>query len=238
MAALVRIDADGLLEEHRPWLEGEVRHYLDEVVDPDYQGSTVWTSLGSMYLQLLHSIEPERARPEIDRYVSWIERDGTFWEVIDDETGLRYSSTFLTRSDESMLWSAIFLTPRTLPSAVHDASNRIAPAAWSVTSHSSDLTRPSTLGSMPPTTRSTTDTVRACLAAAWVLLDGEGDPHAHHVVRFVLLLVVDVAQQELMRPGPPHASHATTMPLARAVHLSLVRGETHEPPDRLRGERS
>ena len=34
MAALVRIDADGLLEEHRPWLEGEVRHYLDEVVDP------------------------------------------------------------------------------------------------------------------------------------------------------------------------------------------------------------
>ena len=246
MAALVRIDADGLLDEHRPWLEDEVRHYLDEVVDPvtgmvradrkysahrdtvvnrcnafgnsmvallamtlmdlgwdvpdairplalapqailmdhfwdrrgffvdtpgddrpsgegnvwpfwsgvitdasllrqalntleadgyanpyplkyeptrnakiepwfvrtfmpDYQGSTVWTSLGSMYLQLLHSIEPQRARPEIDRYISWIERDGTFWEVIDDETGLRYSSTFLTRSDESMLWSAIFL---------------------------------------------------------------------------------------------------------------------------------
>ena len=34
MAALVRVGADGLLEEHRPWLEGEVRHYLDEVVDP------------------------------------------------------------------------------------------------------------------------------------------------------------------------------------------------------------
>jgi len=59
--------------------------------------------------QLLHSLDPQRAQPEIDRYVSWIERDGTFWEVIDDETGLRYSSTFLTRSDESMLWSAIFL---------------------------------------------------------------------------------------------------------------------------------
>ena len=39
----------------------------------------------------------------------WIERDGTFWEVIDDETGLRWSSSILTRSDESMLWSAIFL---------------------------------------------------------------------------------------------------------------------------------
>ncbi len=76
---------------------------------PDYQGATVWTSLGSMYLQLLHTFDPERARVESDRYRAWIERDGTFWEVIDDETGQHYSSTLLTHSDESMLWSAIFL---------------------------------------------------------------------------------------------------------------------------------
>lgn len=50
-----------------------------------------------------------QARLEMDRYRSWIERDGTFWEVIDDETGERYSSTLLTHSDEGMLWSAIFL---------------------------------------------------------------------------------------------------------------------------------
>jgi hypothetical protein len=76
---------------------------------PDYQGATVWTSLGSMYLQLLHACDPALARTEIDRYRTWIERDGTFWEVLDDETGERYHSTFMTRSDESMLWSAIFL---------------------------------------------------------------------------------------------------------------------------------
>lgn len=76
---------------------------------PDYQGATVWTSLGSMYLQLLHSVDPEQAQVEINRYRTWIERDGTFWEVIDDETGQRYSSTILTHSDEGMLWSAIFL---------------------------------------------------------------------------------------------------------------------------------
>lgn len=86
--------------ELEPWF---VRTFM-----PDYQGATVWTSLGSMYLQLLHSFDPERAGREIDLYRAWIERDGTFWEVIDDETGQRYSSTFLTRSDESMLWSAIF----------------------------------------------------------------------------------------------------------------------------------
>ena len=31
---------------------------------PDYQGATVWTSLGSMYLQLLHTLDPARARVE------------------------------------------------------------------------------------------------------------------------------------------------------------------------------
>jgi len=95
--------------KYEPTRNAKVEPWFVRTFMPDYQGSTVWTSLGSMYLQLLHSIEPQRAQPEIDRYVSWIERDGTFWEVIDDETGLRYSSTFLTRSDESMLWSAIFL---------------------------------------------------------------------------------------------------------------------------------
>lgn len=87
----------------------EIEPLFVRMVMPDYQGATVWTSLGSMYLQLLQDIDPVQAQLEIDRYVSWIERDGTFWEVIDDETGQRYSSTFLTRSDESMLWSAIFL---------------------------------------------------------------------------------------------------------------------------------
>jgi hypothetical protein len=89
----------------RPELEPFfVRHVM-----PDYQGATVWTSLGSMYLQLLNSVDAAQAAPEVAAYRDWIERDGTFWEVIDDETGLEYDSTFMTQSDESMLWSAIFL---------------------------------------------------------------------------------------------------------------------------------
>jgi hypothetical protein len=81
-----------------------VRHVM-----PDYQGATVWTSLGSMYLQLLKTIDPVQAAPEIQRYRQWIERDGPGWEVIDDQTGHEYDSTLFTQSDESMLWSAIFL---------------------------------------------------------------------------------------------------------------------------------
>ncbi len=101
--------ADPYPLKYEPIRKPEIEPLFVRTFMPDYQGATVWTSLGSMYLQLLHSIHPEVAQPEIDRYVDWIERDGTFWEVIDDETGERYSSTMLTHSDESMLWSAIFL---------------------------------------------------------------------------------------------------------------------------------
>lgn len=101
--------ADPYPLKYEPIRKPEIEPLFVRTFMPDYQGATVWTSLGSMYLQLLHHLDPARARPEIDRYIAWIERDRTFWEVIDDETGERYSSTLLTHSDESMLWSAIFL---------------------------------------------------------------------------------------------------------------------------------
>ena len=80
------------------------RHLL-----PDYQGSTVWTSLGAIYLQLLGSVDPALAATETARYVEWIERDGTFWEVLDSRGRPWVSPRWLTGREESMLWSAIFL---------------------------------------------------------------------------------------------------------------------------------
>jgi hypothetical protein len=109
--------------QRRPQLEPLfVRTFM-----PDYQGATVWTSLGSMYLHLLKTVNPDQAKAEADRYVAWIERDRTFWEVIDDETGERYSSTFLTRSDESMLWSAIFLDLLERPDASPPSMRPLVP---------------------------------------------------------------------------------------------------------------
>ena len=80
------------------------RHVL-----PDYQGTTVWPSLGAIYLQLLRSVDPASARHEIDRYRAWIERDGTYWEVLDDRGRPWISPRRLFIGEESMLWSAIFL---------------------------------------------------------------------------------------------------------------------------------
>ena len=84
------------------WL---TRHLL-----PDYQGSTVWTSLGAMFLQLQRSVAPRRASEGIERYTELVERDGTFWEVLDPGS-LRcwVSPRRVLIGEEAMLWSAIFL---------------------------------------------------------------------------------------------------------------------------------
>lgn len=87
--------------EREVWL---ARHLL-----PDYQGSTVWTSLGAMYLQLLRTVNPVLAARETARYVDWIERDGTFWEVMNAKGRNWVSSRWILIGEESMLWSAIFL---------------------------------------------------------------------------------------------------------------------------------
>jgi hypothetical protein len=111
--ALAYLDANGFCDpyplryetsrrpEREVWL---TRHLL-----PDYQGSTVWTSLGAMYLQILRTVDPALATAETARYVSWIERDGTFWEVMDSRGRNWVSPRWILIGEESMLWSAIFL---------------------------------------------------------------------------------------------------------------------------------
>ena len=44
-----------------------------------------------MYLQVLRTVDPALAATETARYVEWIERDGTFWEVI-ERAGARTGS--------------------------------------------------------------------------------------------------------------------------------------------------
>jgi hypothetical protein len=112
-AALGYLDANGFCDPYplryetsrRP--EREV--WLTRHVLPDYQGSTVWTSLGAMYLQVLRTVNPDLAAAETARYVAWIERDGTFWEVMDSLGQNWVSPRWVMIGEESMLWSAIFL---------------------------------------------------------------------------------------------------------------------------------
>ena len=111
--ALAYLDAQGFCDplplryettrrpEREVWL---TRHVL-----PDYQGSTVWTSLGAMYLQVLRRVDPVLASRQTERYIELIERDGTFWEVLDHQGRNYVSPRWIMIGEEAMLWSAIFL---------------------------------------------------------------------------------------------------------------------------------
>ena len=83
--------------------------WLTRLLLPDYQGSSVWTSLGAMYLALLARIDPHKASRETARYSEWIERDGTYWEVLDERGRCWVGRHRLMVGEESMLWGAIFL---------------------------------------------------------------------------------------------------------------------------------
>jgi hypothetical protein len=112
-SSLAYLDANGFADPY-PLRYETVRRPGREVwftrhVLPDYQGTTVWTSLGAMYLQLLRSVDPPAAAREIDRYRGWIERDGTYWEVLDGRGRPWISPRLVFIGEESMLWSAIFL---------------------------------------------------------------------------------------------------------------------------------
>jgi hypothetical protein len=96
-------------------LRFEATHRVDRLVpayrlwSADYQTTTSWTSLGSIYLALLRRVEPEAAAVELQRLRALIERDGTLWEVLDARGEPWRSRSRLSVSDASMLWGAILL---------------------------------------------------------------------------------------------------------------------------------
>jgi hypothetical protein len=87
--------------------EGELLVF--RVWSPDYQTTTSWTSLGSIYLSLLREVDPAGAGVELERMRRLIERDGTFWEVLDARGQPWRSASRVSISDTSMLWGAILL---------------------------------------------------------------------------------------------------------------------------------
>jgi hypothetical protein len=84
-------------------------HPVFRLWSADYQTTTSWTSLGSIYLSLLREVDPAAAAIELERMRRLVERDGTFWEVLDGQGRAWRSRSRLSVSDVSMLWGAILL---------------------------------------------------------------------------------------------------------------------------------
>ncbi len=76
---------------------------------PDYQGTAIWTSLAAMATEVALRVDPERGERWLRGHLAIVERDGTMWEVLDDDLQPYRGRFGLWRADEAMLWGALFL---------------------------------------------------------------------------------------------------------------------------------
>lgn len=76
---------------------------------PDYQGTAIWTSLGAMAIDVALRVDPGRGERWLRGHLDVVERDGTMWEVLDDDLRPYRGRLGLWRADEAMLWGALLL---------------------------------------------------------------------------------------------------------------------------------
>lgn len=74
---------------------------------PNYTGSTVWTWMGTFYLQLLKKYKAPEYAKQYNRLAELIEKYGTYPELINHD-GTWYTAPFY-RSDPGMVWVGLFL---------------------------------------------------------------------------------------------------------------------------------
>jgi hypothetical protein len=74
---------------------------------PDYQGNSIWTYLGLLYIDALSKVDRKLALHYLHKYTEVIEKHGNFLEVF-DSNGNPYRSRFYY-TDDSMLWAVIYL---------------------------------------------------------------------------------------------------------------------------------
>jgi phage regulator Rha-like protein len=77
------------------------------VLAPNYEGDTCWAHLGLAYLYVVEKVNKHLLRHYLDVFADEIEKHKTFLELYDPK-GKPYK-TLLYKSDESMLWAAMFL---------------------------------------------------------------------------------------------------------------------------------
>ncbi len=76
---------------------------------PDYQGTSIWSSLGAIYLQIQARVDPGAARAGLAAYARLSERDGTLREVYTETLEPYRGRLGIFLADEGMLWAAILL---------------------------------------------------------------------------------------------------------------------------------
>tara|TARA_Y100000310_G_scaffold345600_2_gene467109 strand:+ start:7176 stop:8219 length:1044 start_codon:yes stop_codon:yes gene_type:complete len=74
---------------------------------PNYEGNSIWSHLGLIYIDILNKIDKEQAIKHLNKYKELIETHKTFLEVYN--TKGEPFSTLLYKTDEAMIWAAKYL---------------------------------------------------------------------------------------------------------------------------------
>jgi hypothetical protein len=77
------------------------------ILTPDYQGDSIWTHLGPMFISLVQKTDRKKADEYLAEYKKMVDHFKTYPEVFTKESE-PYSSPFYY-SDEGMLWCAMYL---------------------------------------------------------------------------------------------------------------------------------
>lgn len=85
-------------------LKNPIIHYM---LVPNYQGSTVWTHMGPLFIKLVKRVNPFLAKRYKDGYKRLIEKYGNYLEVLNDDLTPFQSNFYM--SDEGMLWAVNYL---------------------------------------------------------------------------------------------------------------------------------
>ncbi|MEK6845698.1 MAG: hypothetical protein AABY26_02975, partial [Nanoarchaeota archaeon] len=92
-----------------------VNFILQEYFLHNYEGNTVWTHMGPLYIKLVRSVDEWQAKELKDKYTKMIESLLSYPEVLSvvEENGEKKVKPFRTpfySCDRGMLWAANYLT--------------------------------------------------------------------------------------------------------------------------------
>lgn len=82
---------------------------LHDLLMPNYEGNTIWTHIGSLFLETLDMMEDKHLERYMRQYKYLIEKYGNFLEVFEPD-GKKPYTTWTYAADQSMLWASIFLS--------------------------------------------------------------------------------------------------------------------------------
>ncbi len=85
----------------------KVKFIWEEVLVHNYEGNTIWTHLGPLYIKVVQQLDPQKASEYQQKYTEWIEREGNYVEVFLDN-GKPFRTPFYC-ADRGMLWAANYL---------------------------------------------------------------------------------------------------------------------------------